>query len=383
VFTIQADSTCPWMVSGLPSWLSLTGEGSRTGPDTVTLVASPNNGAARAASVMIAGVSVAVTQPAGVCTYALSPAGWSFTLSGGSGSLGIATGAGCPWSASTQASWVTINSAASGAGTAVVTFQVAVNTSAGGRSGTLSVAGRTFSIEQAGTLPSNAVFAGALPQVVSGGGWKTTFTITNTGTGSIAIRLNYWGDDGRELPLPMAFPQFSSAAPLQGPTLDRTIDAGATLIVESEADPASPVLAGWAELYSTGQVTAMAVFRLRSSAGQEQEAAVPLESRGASGYLLPFDNAAGYVSGIAAANHAAVAASLTVIQRDDAGRQIAVATLPLAAKGHASFDLKSRWPALADRRGSIEVRGAAGAFSILGLRFHPQGPFTTLPVAAK
>jgi hypothetical protein len=75
--------------------------------------------------------------------------------------------------------------------------------------------------------------------------------------------------------------------------------------------------------------------------------------------------------------------SLTVIQRDDTGKQLATDTLTLSARGHTSFDLKSRWSALADRRGAIEVRRPTpGGFRLLGLRFNPQGAFTTVPVGA-
>jgi hypothetical protein len=380
-FTIQTDASCPWTIANLPGWIAVSSASSGTGPGTVTLAATANTGPARTANVMIAGVAVTVTQPTGVCTYSLSLGGQSFPASGGMGGVDILTGPGCAWTASSQPVWVTLTSAASGSGSARVTFQVGNNTGAT-RLGTLAIAGRSFTVEQSGTLSGSASFAGAMPQVASGGGWQTTYTITNTGTSSATIRLNHWANNGTELALPMSFPQFTALGTIQGSVLDRTLDAGATLIIESEAPSTGPILEGWTELVSTGGVTGFAVFRLRLPDGREQEATVPLEIRTASGYLLNFDNM-GFATGMAVANHQATPVNLTAIIRDDAGRQISVETIALPLRGHAAFTLTSRWSSLTNRRGTVEVRGTVPGFSILGLRFHPQGPFTTLPVAVK
>jgi hypothetical protein len=58
--TIHTGSGCPWSVTGLPDWLTVSGSSSGTGPATVTLAASP--GVARTALVSVAGVSVPVRQ---------------------------------------------------------------------------------------------------------------------------------------------------------------------------------------------------------------------------------------------------------------------------------------------------------------------------------
>jgi len=382
-FAIQTDSGCPWAVRSLPPWITVPGAATGTGPGAVTLTAAANPSAARTANVSIAGVSVVATQAAGTCSYALGAASQSFTASGGTGSVDLATTAACPWTAASSAAWLTITSATSGTGSARVAYAVALNPSPTARVAVLTIAGRTFTVTQAASQSATVSFAGALPQVASGAGWMTTFTIANTGTSPVTIRLNYWGDDGKELTLPMSFPQSPSDS-TQGASLDRSIAAGATLLIESEVPASSPALVGWAELLSSAPISGLAVFRQRSGDGLEQEAAVPLESRSASRYLLQFDNSSGYATGLAAANHTAHPVVLMVILRDESGHQIGAETLTLPAKGHTSFDLKSRWPALANRRGTIEVEGPSpGSVSILGLRFHPQGPFTTLPVAAR
>jgi uncharacterized protein (TIGR03437 family) len=69
---------------------------------------------------------------------------------------------GCEWTGC-QASWITLTAGASGTGNGSVTFNVAPNTSAQGRSGTISVAGQTVTITQTAAVASvsAASFGGA------------------------------------------------------------------------------------------------------------------------------------------------------------------------------------------------------------------------------
>src|SRR5208283_4825352 len=63
--SIQTGASCPWAVSGLPGWITVSGASAGTGSGTVTLVVFPNNtGATLTAAVLFAGISVKVTQAA-------------------------------------------------------------------------------------------------------------------------------------------------------------------------------------------------------------------------------------------------------------------------------------------------------------------------------
>jgi hypothetical protein len=78
------------------------------------------------------------------CSYTVAPA--RVTLRpGATGTLTVSAGAGCGWTATPQASWITITSGASGSGTGVVTFSVASNRPRN-RGGTIVVAGQTFTV---------------------------------------------------------------------------------------------------------------------------------------------------------------------------------------------------------------------------------------------
>ena len=142
--SIQTDAVCSWSITGLPSWITIPGGASGTGPATVTLVAAANPGVARSATLSIAGVSVTVNQAGSVtggCTYAISAGGQAFTAAGGSGSFSVTTTAGCSWTAVSSAPWIT--STSNGTGNGSVTYQVAANTGAA-RSGSITIGGLTF-----------------------------------------------------------------------------------------------------------------------------------------------------------------------------------------------------------------------------------------------
>jgi fibronectin type 3 domain-containing protein len=96
---------------------------------------------------------VSTTTPSSPCTYTTSPASQSFTAAAGSGTVAVTAAAGCPWTASNGASWVTVTSGVSGTGSGTVLYSVAANTGAA-RSATLAVAGRTLMISQAAASPA-------------------------------------------------------------------------------------------------------------------------------------------------------------------------------------------------------------------------------------
>ena len=90
-----------------------------------------------------------------------------------------------------------------------------------------------------------------------------------------------------------------SGGPLLASTLDRTLNGGASLIIETTGPDAQATQVGWAQLLSTGSVGGFATFTVNAS---HQEAVVPLEIRNASSYRLAFDNTGGLLTGLAIAN---------------------------------------------------------------------------------
>lgn len=207
--TIQAAAGCAWSITGLPSWVTASAS-SGSGPATLTLTVAQNTGTFRSAAITAAGTSVTINQmgTGGLCTYSINPTRQSLTVSGGTGSFNVSTAAGCAWTATSAAAWITITKGASGTGNGTVEFTVPQNpTPASSRVGTIAVAGLTFTVEQYGTSGPDVVAVGSMPQIASGGGWKTTITLVNNGTSCAMSRLTFTADDGSKLTLPVNFPQ--------------------------------------------------------------------------------------------------------------------------------------------------------------------------------
>ena len=82
------------------------------------------------------------------CTFSVSPLSVSVSSIGSSSALTVITGSSCLWTATSNASWITVNSAPAG-GLGQVQYTVAPNTTTGVRTGTMLVAGQTVTFTQA------------------------------------------------------------------------------------------------------------------------------------------------------------------------------------------------------------------------------------------
>jgi hypothetical protein len=85
----------------------------------------------------------------GTCSYSLSSKSASPSYIGGIGSVNVTSTSGCPWTATSNAGWITIISGASGTGNGTVTYSVSMNTAYTSRTGTLTIGGQTFTVTQA------------------------------------------------------------------------------------------------------------------------------------------------------------------------------------------------------------------------------------------
>ncbi|HET7377664.1 MAG TPA: Calx-beta domain-containing protein, partial [Anaerolineae bacterium] len=90
----------------------------------------------------------AVFTPRTTCTYSLFPTSRAFVANGGSDSITVTTQNGCPWSAVSNAPWITITGGASGNASGMVNYSVAPNPLSTLRTGTISVAGLVFTVNE-------------------------------------------------------------------------------------------------------------------------------------------------------------------------------------------------------------------------------------------
>jgi Viral BACON domain/Fibronectin type III domain len=85
------------------------------------------------------------------CTYSLSPTSQSAGSSGVSGAVSVTTSSGCTWAAVSNASWITITSNNSVTGAGTLNYSVSANSGTASRTGTLTIAGRAFTVTQSGS----------------------------------------------------------------------------------------------------------------------------------------------------------------------------------------------------------------------------------------
>jgi hypothetical protein len=157
--TISTSAGCAWTAASQASWITLTSPASGNGPGTATFSVAANSGGARSGNLTIAGQTFTVNQaavppPAPSCSYSIAPDNQSIGAGGGTGTtITISTSAGCAWTATSQASWITLSPPTSGSGGGTVRFNVAAN-NGNARSGNLTIAGQTFTVNQAAAAPS-------------------------------------------------------------------------------------------------------------------------------------------------------------------------------------------------------------------------------------
>jgi hypothetical protein len=137
---VTAPAGCNWTATSNASWITITSGSSGNGNGTVNYsVAANNSTSPRAGTMTIAGQTFTVNQQGITCTYTISPASNSFTSAGGSGSFNVNAPSGCNWTATSNASWISITSGNSGSGNGTVNYTVANNPNTSSRQDTITV----------------------------------------------------------------------------------------------------------------------------------------------------------------------------------------------------------------------------------------------------
>ena len=86
------------------------------------------------------------------CEYSISPSSRIYSAAGGSSSFNVTTQSGCPWSAVSQAGWITVNPD-SGTGSSSVIYFVSPNGSYLQRTGRIRIEDEYFTVSQDGASP--------------------------------------------------------------------------------------------------------------------------------------------------------------------------------------------------------------------------------------
>jgi len=146
--TVTAAAGCTWTASSGVNWVTIASGASGTGNGTTTLSVGINIGGSRSGTATVAGQTITINQAATLCQVSVNPTSRSAKANGDDDTVAVSAGAGCPWTAVSNVSWITVTSGSSGSGNGTVAYTVARNTTNATRSGTITIAGQTFTVNQ-------------------------------------------------------------------------------------------------------------------------------------------------------------------------------------------------------------------------------------------
>ena len=147
---VTAPTGCTWTAASDASWITITSGSSGSGTGTVTYKVAPNTSTSTLTGTLtIAGQTFTVTQVGATCSFTISPTSASVAAVGGNGSVSVTASSACSWTARSDATWITIASGASGSGNGTVGYSVAPNAGGAARTGTLTIGGQSFTVNQA------------------------------------------------------------------------------------------------------------------------------------------------------------------------------------------------------------------------------------------
>jgi hypothetical protein len=217
--------------------------------------------------------------------------------------------------------------------------------------------------------------------VADGGGWKTSITLMNLSQAKPAVyTLNFYGNDGQ----PQSF-LFQGTG--RGSIATGTLAVGGSTVIKTTGAD-TDITEGWAQLDFSGTTDAVGGFAVFTNINGN-EAAVPFESTIGQNPILSFDNTNGYGMGVALANAGLSAMVINATFKDGSGAILGTSQFTMAKMAHTSFIFAQQWPFTAGKQGTVYFQCSdtfgvnAFGLAVLGLRFTPQGAFTSVAALEK
>jgi len=182
---VSTQSGCQWHATESLSWVSITSGSTGNGSGSVHYSVSANNTtSSRTGTISVADRTFTISQDGTPsCSWVVYPHSESYSSSGGTGTISVATRFGCQWSASESLSWVTITSGNSSNVSGTVEYSVSANNATITRTGTISVAGDIFTISQDGMVADSSLVQ-LVPGMAHSDGsegsvWRSALAVTN------------------------------------------------------------------------------------------------------------------------------------------------------------------------------------------------------------
>ncbi len=204
--TANATNDCVWTAVSNSGFITINSGSSGSGDGTVSYtVAANGNAIAETGSMTIAGQTYTITEAAAPCSVSPASTSANFSASGGSSNIVItANGTNCTWTALSNSGFITITAGTNGVGNGTVSYTVAANTNTIGQTGSMTVAGQTFTVTQAAlachlsldsTSASYSAAGGASNVVITANGTNCAWTAaSNNGFITITAGTNGVGN---------------------------------------------------------------------------------------------------------------------------------------------------------------------------------------------
>ncbi len=143
---------CAWTaVSNDPFITIISGSNGTTSGKVSYTVPGNTNTTALVGTMTIAGQTFTVNQMAGGCTYKLSPKAGKIKDTGGTATIKVTPNlSDCDWTSVSNDGFITITAGTNGVGKGSVTYSVPANATSNILTGSVTVAGQTFTVIQAG-----------------------------------------------------------------------------------------------------------------------------------------------------------------------------------------------------------------------------------------
>ena len=212
----------------------------------------------------LAGLTFIYPSGASPCTYSINPTLAAAVSGASSGSVAVSTQAGCSWTAASNGAFLTVSSGSPGNGSGTLNYNVAANALPSTRSGTLTVAGHTFTVNQAAAVcaytltptSASATAAGGTGSLSVSTGSGCSWTATSnagflgilsgsagTGTGSVTYNVTANGVSARSGTLTIGGQTFTVNQFGTGPTVSidrpslryRAISASGSVTAQTSA----------------------------------------------------------------------------------------------------------------------------------------------------
>lgn len=136
----------------------------------------------------------AVFTPRSACNTLLSPSSQTVVVAGASGTVSVTAQAGCGWTAISNVPWITVTAGSSGTGNGSVNYSVAANPLASPRSGTITIGGQFFTVNQDAAAPAVIQF-NTPTYSMSEGNQMVSINVTRSGTTTNTASVSFATSD--------------------------------------------------------------------------------------------------------------------------------------------------------------------------------------------